>query len=164
MESCRAKSSENKSKNCKNHIFHVCFSFCGYLLWAPAPQKQGGNVRYSKKTTWSYSILLCMKTVLQWFRGQSGTYRPSNQHLKNVHVELVRVTEGSQAVPAVTSIFPIENRPHGNCSNFFNFEDYPINPIWFFDNMGMENTLVKCQDKIRKKVGDIKWRAEKVLL
>ena len=84
MESFRAKSSENKSKNCKNHIFHVFFSFCGYLLWAPAPQKQGGNVRYSPKTTWSYSILLCMKTVLQWFRGQSGTWWPRNQTLKNV--------------------------------------------------------------------------------
>ena len=87
MESCRAKSSENKSKNCKNHIFHVCFSFCGYLLWAPAPQKQGGNVRYSPKTTWSYSILLCMKTVLQWFRGQSGTWWPRNQTLKNVRAD-----------------------------------------------------------------------------
>ena len=37
-----------------------------------------------KKTTWSYSILFCMKTVLQWFRGQSGTWWPRNQTLKNV--------------------------------------------------------------------------------
>ena len=49
MESCRAKSSENKSKNCKNHIFHVCFSFCGYLLWAPAPHKTWRTSSKKKK-------------------------------------------------------------------------------------------------------------------
>ena len=149
MESCRAKSSENKSKNCKNHIFHVCFSFCGYLLWAPAPQKQGGNVRYSPKTTWSYSILLCMKTVLQWFRGQSGTYKPSNEHLKNVHVELVRVPERSQAVPSGTKHF-------SPCKSTSRKRNY-LGQFWIFwqtpgellVNMGMKNTLVKCQDKIR---------------
>ena len=168
MESCRAKSSENKSKNCKNHIFHVCFSFCGYLLWAPAPQKQGGNVRYSPKTTWSYSILLCMKTVLQWFRGQSGTYRPSNQHLKNVHVELARrerlVTKGAQGVPRGPKHFPLVNRPHGNSSNFFNFEDYHINPIWFFIPGSWRTRWWSVRTKFEKRWVTIKWRAEKVLL
>ena len=144
---------KRKSKNCKNHICYVCFSFCGYLLWAPAPQKQGWNVRYSKKTTWSYSILLCMKTVLQWFRGQSGTYRPSNQHLKNVHVELVR---GPLPVPSVTrghTHFPLVNRPHGKGRNFFNFEYFwkpPDNYSWTWV---CRYWLRKCQDKIRKKGG-----------
>ena len=49
-------------------------------------------------TTWSYSILLCMKTVLQWFRGQSGTWWPRNQTLKNVR-EDAAVREGKGSIP-----------------------------------------------------------------
>ena len=63
----------------------MCFSRFAAIYSEHQPLiKHEGHVRKKKKTTWSYSILLCMKTVLQWFRGQSGTWWPRNQTLKNV--------------------------------------------------------------------------------
>ena len=99
MESFRANSSENKSKNCENHVFSCVFSFCGYLLWAPALHKTLRTCSEKKTTTWSYSILLCMKTVLQWFRVQSCTWWPRNQTLKNVRADAPVPVQGSISWP-----------------------------------------------------------------
>ena len=71
---------QNREKTRKSCFF----LFCGNLLWEPDPHKTLRTCSKQKKQTWSYSILLCMKTVLQWFRGQSGTWWPRNQTLKNV--------------------------------------------------------------------------------
>ena len=75
------------------------FSFCGYLLWAPAPNRNMRDMFEKKTRTWSYSILLCMKTVLQWFRGQSGTWWPRNQTLKNVRADAPVPVQGSISWP-----------------------------------------------------------------
>ena len=57
----------------------VLFSFCGYLLWTPAPLKSWRKCPEIQKTTWSHMIPLCLKTVFQWFRGHADQYWQRNR-------------------------------------------------------------------------------------
>ena len=57
----------------------VLFSFCGYLLWTPAPLKSWRKCPEIQKITWSHMIPLCLKTVFQWFRGHADQYWQRNR-------------------------------------------------------------------------------------
>ena len=77
------ENTRTSSKSWKNKKI-VFFSRFAAIYSEHQPLIKHEDMFEKKKTTWSYSILLCMKTVLQWFRGQSGTWWPRNQTLKHV--------------------------------------------------------------------------------